>query len=302
MSKPFVPFAPFHLARSGRRMLHGFCPIGALLKQYFPKLDAELEESGNTLSATEYLAGAVLTSFFYFSMTFGLMLIFSLRISHETGRVAALGFGGIVAIAFFAYALLYPRLIVGRSSREIERNLLYATRHLMIQTSAGVPLFESIVSISENYGDDKLDYGAISVEFGKIAKEVRGGKELTRALEESAARINSNDYRRLLWQLSNANKAGANIGFVLKQTMSYLADEQRVRIRDYGSQLSPLAIFYMLMCIIAPTMGVIFLVIIATLAAINVTELLLGLMLLMVFVVQMLFIGLIKSRRPVMAV
>jgi flagellar protein FlaJ len=172
----------------------------------------------------------------------------------------------------------------------------------MIQTSAGVPLFESIVSISENYNEEILDYGAISAEFGKIVKEVRGGKDLTQALEDSAKRIDSNDYRRLIWQLANSNQAGANVGFVLRQMMSYLADEQRVRTRDYGSQLSPLAIFYMLVCIIAPTMGIIFLVIISALASINMTEILLALALLMSLIAQVVFIGLIKSKRPMVAI
>jgi len=299
----FIPFAPFQLTRSSRRMLQGFCPIGAAVKPMFPGLARELDEAGNDLSATEYLAGAIITAIFYFIIVFILMLSVSNKLVPENAgaRIISLAFSGIIALSVFGYSLLYPQLLVTRSSRNIERNLLYATRHLMIQTSSGVPLFESIVSISERYHDQQLDYGAISVEFGKIAKEVRGGKELTDALEDSASRIRSEDYRRLVWQLANTNKAGANVGFVLRQTMSYLEDEQRVKIRDYGSQLSPLAIFYMLMCVIAPTMGIIFLVIISTLAAIKITEALLGVVLLISLVSQVVFIGLIKSRRPVVA-
>jgi flagellar protein FlaJ len=197
--------------------------------------------------------------------------------------------------------MVHPRLAIYHATRSIERNLLYATRHLMIQTSAGVPLFDSIVSISEQYGDSRLDYGAISTEFQKIIKEVRGGKELTQALEDSASRVPSNYYRRLLWQLANASKAGANVGFVLRQMMEYLSDEQRVMIRDYGSQLSPLAIFYMLAAIIAPTMGMIFLVIITTLVNIKVDATILGSVLVLVLVVQMVFIGIIKSKRPLVS-
>jgi flagellar protein FlaJ len=304
MSRTIIPLAPFPITRQSRRMLHGFYPIGAALKPAFPRLHKELEESGNTLSATEYIGGVVLTTVFYFIVVFIITMMVASKYSPDgmEARAVALAFAGAVALCAFCYAMLYPRLMVGRSSREIDRNLLYVTRHLMIQTSAGVPLFDSIVSISENYNDPRMDYGEISLEFEKVVKEVRSGKELTDALEGSASRINSSDYRWLVWQLANASKAGANVGFVLRQMMSYLADEQRVKIREYGSQLSPLAIFYMLVCIIAPTMGIIFLVIVSTLASIQITEVLLGTALLLSLVAQIVFIGLIKSKRPVVAI
>ncbi|VVB98843.1 Type II secretion system (T2SS), protein F [uncultured archaeon] len=304
MSKPFIPFAPLPLNRSTQRILNGFCPLGASLKPLFPGLGKELDETGNQLTATEYLAGVIATSIFYFAVTFLVMLYaaYAFSPSSDGAKMVALAFSFVLAIFTFGYSLLYPRLLVQRASKDIERNLLFATRHLMIQTSAGVPLFESIVSISENYNDPKLDYGAISAEFGKIAKEVRGGAELTQALEDSAARIASDDYRRLMWQLANANKAGANVGFVLRQMMSYLSEEQKVKIKDYGSQLSPIAIFYMLVCVIAPTMGIIFLVIISSLASITITWLMLGMVLVISLVAQVVFIGLIKSKRPVVAI
>lgn len=304
MSRYFIPFLPFRLDRQSRRVLQGLFPIASRMSKLFPGLRHELEESGNAVNATEYMAGALLSSMFYF-----VMIIMCLTLAL---RAAGLEYGPkpeiviFVSLAFstsaFVFILLHPKLLMARAVKNIERNLLYATRHLMIQTTAGVPLFESIVSVSEHYGDQRLDYGAISVEFGKIVKEVRGGKELTQALEDSATRVNSNQYRRLIWQLANSNKAGANIGFVLRQMMEYLADEQRVMIRDYGSQLSPLAIFYMLACIIAPTMGMIFLVIISTLVSFDINEVVLGGILGLVMVAQLLFVGLIKSKRPMVAI
>jgi flagellar protein FlaJ len=303
MNQDTIPFAPFQVTRSSKRMLQGFYPIGAALKSFFPRLKTELSDNGSHLTSTEYLSGVVLTSVFYFALSFILLLAAAEKFSSDvnSARVAALAFAGFLAIATFGYSLLFPRLLAMRFARDIDRNLLFATRHLTIQTSAGVPLFESIVSISENYGDPLLDYGTISAEFARIVKEVHGGKELTTALEDLASRVSSDDYRRLVWQIANANKAGANMGFVLRQMMSYIADEQRVKIRDYGSQLSPLAIFYMLMCIIAPTMGVIFLIIISTLAHIQITDAILGGVLVFSLIAQVVFIGLIKSRRPVVA-
>src|SRR3989338_5514345 len=224
MTSAKVPFLPFPVNRQGRRLLHGFCPAGAIIAPLFPALRRDLEESGNALSETEYLAGAIIASLFFFAFAFaGAYFVANAYSNSANGGTIALLFASFAALSIFSYAMMHPQLLIHRAARDIERNLLYATRHLMIQTSAGVPLFDSIVSISEQYGDARLDYGAISAEFGKIAKEVRGGKELTDALEDSASRINSGYYQRLIWQLANANKAGANMGFVLRQMMQYLA-------------------------------------------------------------------------------
>lgn len=102
-------------------------------------------------------------------------------------------------------------------------------------------------------------------------------------------------------QLSNANRAGANIRFVLNDVVDFLSNEQQIKIREYGSMLNPLSLFYMFSSIIAPSMGIIFLTIISTLVDLNISEWMFVLILLLLGVLQIMFIGLIKSRRPVVA-
>lgn len=121
-------------------------------------------------------------------------------------------------------------------------------------------------------------------------------------MEDSAVRNPSPYYRRVLWQLANANKAGANIGYVLRDVVEFLSNDQRIMIREYGSQLNPLALFYMFTCVIAPTMGLIFLAITTIISSIPVNEAMFIAILMFLGVFQMMFIGLIKSRRPVVAI
>ena len=207
----------------------------------------------------------------------------------------------MISLSIFAYIIVFPRWIVSKRKLELERNLLFATRHIMIQTSAGVPLFDSIVGVSEEYDDPDLNYGEISREFEKIVKEVKGGKDLSVALEESSVRNPSSYYRRVIWQLANANRAGGNIGIVLKEVVEFLSEEQKIMIKNYGSQLNPLALFYMLTCVIGPTMGIILLSIATTLADISINEFTLSVILIFLVVAQIMFIGIIKSRRPTVA-
>ncbi len=290
--------------KSAQKLIHGFYPLASLFIKFSPALDLELKEAGSELDAKEYMSGALLSFTFYFFVVLSIFVMYGYRNSllADAGiRIFMVGFSFLIAAYVFSYILVVPKWLVSKKRQELEANLLFAARHLMVQTNAGVPLFDAIVSLSEEYADDKLNYGQISKEFKKIVKEIRGGKELTTALEESTMRNPSPYYRRVVWQLANANKSGANIGTVLKDVVEFLSSEQMIMIRNYGSQLNPLALFYMLTTIIAPTMGLIFLAIASSLADLQVGEAVFGVILVVLVVIQITFIGLIKSRRPVVA-
>lgn len=297
---PLMPF-PFKVAKP---IIKGFYPVAEIALKFFPGLKLELQEAESKLKARDYLGGAIFSFCFYF-LVFIIMLGGWARRTGQLDdvgiRLTIVAFTLLVSGAIFFYTMLIPRWIVSKKKGELERYLLFAARHLMIQTNAGVPLFDAMVSVSEKYGDANLDYGEVSTEFKRIIKEVKSGKDLGKAFDESASRNPSPYYRRIIWQLSNAHNSGAAIGPVLKGVVDFLSDEQRIMIRDYGSQLNPLALFYMLTCIIAPTMGVIFLMIASTFVEVPVNEMTFGVIALFLVVMQMMFIGLIKSRRPTVA-
>jgi len=298
---PLMPI-PYKLVKPLVKALY---PITTGMEKLFPNMNEDLEKSANGLNARSYLGCSIITFLIYFLVLVAIMGMYVYRTDSfgETQLVATmLVLSFFVAFSIFLYGLLYPRWKAAVMESELERNLLFATRHLMIQTSAGVTIFDAIVSVSENYGNPNLDYGAISREFEVIVKEVKGGKELTEALEESASRNKSKYYRRIIWQLANANKAGTDVGAVLKDIVEFLSEEQRIQIRNYGSQLNPLALFYMFMCIIAPTMGLIFLMIGSTFVDIPINEFTFIAILIALVVMQIVFIGLIKSRRPKVAI
>jgi pilus assembly protein TadC len=293
-----LPYGPLS------KLSHGFYPLSSFLLKVLPSMEMELEGAKSQFDGKEYISGALLTFTIYFIGIGAILVTWAFRnelIDDLKIRLAIFSISFIISLAIFMYILAYPKWKSSKVKLEVEKNLLFAARHLMIQTNAGVPLFDSIVSISEEYDDENLNYGAISKEFRKIVREVKSGKELTVALEESAVRNPSQYYKRAIWQLANANRAGANMGFVLKDIVEYLSSEQRIMIRNYGSQLNPLALFYMFTCIIAPTMGIIFLAIIVTIAGTPINDFVFITILVLLAIAQIVFIGLIKSRRPTVA-
>lgn len=294
---PFMPF-PYKVAKG---MIRSFYPLARTLGRSFPSLQEELECTNSIFDKREYLSGVIFTATFYFLVISSIAGIWAYRTEYVQGpeeAVMLIGASLAFSLAIFLYSMIYPKWEYSKRMVNLERNLLFATRHIMVQTAAGVPLFDALVSVSEEYEDENMDYGEIGAEFRKIVKEVRGGKELTQALEESANRNSAPYYRRVVWQMANSHKAGTDIGTSLSHIVKFLSDEERIMIRDYGSQLNPLSLFYMLMCIIMPAMGLIFLMIASTLVEIPINESTFTVLVIALVIMQFMFIGLIKSRRP----
>jgi pilus assembly protein TadC len=293
---PFLPIS-YKTARALAR------PFGAWLKAalaLMPSLEDDLERIDAEVDGKSYLAGALLSSaifFIIFNLLFAILISAArLQVPMDLAARVTVATGAAFSLIVLAFALLYPHWKAQQRLAALERDLLFAIRHLTIQTNAGVPLFQAMGSVAEETGP--LGYGEVSREFAKIIKEVKGGKELSQALDDSAARNPSRYYERIMWQLANSNRAGVPVNEALKVLLNYLSDEQRIALRNYGAQLSPLALMYMLTTIVGPTLALIFMMIAATIIALPVSGLLFGTILVLLVVIQVAFLGLIRSRRP----
>jgi flagellar protein FlaJ len=192
----------------------------------------------------------------------------------------------------FMYVILYPDLIISKKTRDLDKNLLFALRHLQIQVKSGIPLFDSLVSISQG------KYGLISDEFKNCVKKISTGEPEVNSLEELVFRNPSLFFRRVIWQISNAIRTGTDLGNTLDAIVDNLSNEQKVAIRRYGSQLNPLSMMYMMTAVIMPSLGITFLILLSTFSGLAVSEFLFWFILCILIVFQFSFVGIVKSRRP----
>lgn len=95
-------------------------------------------------------------------------------------------------------------------------------------------------------------------------------------------------------------KSGSDVSIVIRQVIASLSEEQLVQIQRYGGQLNPLAMFYMLVTVILPSLGITFLIVISSFVASSefITKLIFWGLYGFVFFFQIMFIGIIKTRRP----
>ena len=246
------------------------------------------------LPAEAYMSMAMLNTVFY-ALVSGVLIYMVLGKTDLDQAGGALMAAFVAAILVFIVSLAYPKWLIDKKVREINKDLLFAARHLRVQTSAGVSLFNALVSASTGYG-------AVSQEFEKIVARIHGGVNIVDALDESAAKNPSHYYNKIMWQISNAIRSGTDIGPVLVDIVDLFMEDQRIEMKEYGAQLNTLAILYLLLCIIVPTISLVFMLVMSSFIDIPITDEVLVFVLCGMIFTQYMFIGLIGSRRPTVSI
>jgi len=202
--------------------------------------------------------------------------------------------GVVVTLFMYMQQMNYPRLIILKRTRNVDVNILPSLRALMVQLNAGVTFFNALKNISRS------NYGVISEEFQKAINEMEAGVPAVEALEKISRNNPSIFFRRAIWQIITGIQVGADISNVLKEIVNSLMQEQLTEIQAYGGSLSPLAMFYMIITIIFPALGITFIVVLSIFvkALGQNYKMLLYAILGLVILMQIVFLGLIKSRRP----
>ena len=269
-----------------KKISNPFMNLGSLYKKVFPMFQLELDRVDFKIDAARYIAMCITASIFLFVF----LLLFGMLFFSWLGIVFATG------ITFFVFMLQlrYPSVKAFKRIRKLDTELLAALHAITIQIDAGVGLFEAMVAVSEQ------DLGEVSVEFKKVVKKISGGVPQIDALEELALKNPSPYFRRAIWQIINGMKQGAQINPVIKTVINALSQEQIIQIEKYGSQLGPLAMFYMMGAVILPGLGITFIVVLSAFIGFDeslVKGVLWGFIVFIAFF-QMMFSGAINSKRP----
>lgn len=288
MRAPFIIPAPLGLVLSAP-----FSSLAVYLSKLFPEMGATLKIIGVDLTEVRYTQMALMNSVVIGAVS-GVLFYFAAVKYHASpgvilwGPIAA---GFILLVLYLTYLMLVPAWVLRTRAQQIEAQLLFAVRHLVVQTSAGVPLFDAIYSASSGYGE-------VSAEFARIATEVNGGRDLSDSLESSAVNSPSPYYRRIAWQIANSARSGYAVADILSDLLDYLNYDQQTKMKKFGSELNIISVFYLSTCIVMPTFGLIFTIIVSSFSLINPNEQLLGMLIILMVFFNLIFLGMIRSRRP----
>ncbi len=260
------------------------------LVKLFPKLSTELRMAHMRQRPEEFikknLQGAV-------TFSFGLA-VFAFFMLNLTGK--PLSMLGLLFPAFFGaffFILMYrPMVLIKKRMRDLDREVLFAGRFLLVKIHSGRPLLNALIDASQSYG-------VASKYFKELVDDVNMGTPIEQALENAMKFSPSSKYRKILFQISNAIKIGIDVSEPLANTLDEISQEQMLEIQRYGKKLNSLSIFYMLLAVVIPSIGVAMLAVIGSLIGLGgdlATPIFMGVLGLLL-IMQFMFITIFKSAR-----
>ncbi len=285
--------------------------LGGKIGSLVPGLAYDLREIGET-DVGAYVTRALLNSILW-GVLLTLLIIFFLfsagRVRGEiialaatsrealvhaiTGLLPAVGGGLFVTILLLAFLIYYPHVLARKLAETVDKDLIFALKDMQLQISSGVSLFNAMVNVS------KARYGNVSKQFETVVKDIAAGEAEDAALEKMAARTESEFMKRTVWQMITALRGGASLEGALGSIIAVLKRDQASRIRSFIHELNLWALIYMIVAVAVPGLGSTVLVVISAFGGIVVTEMTYLMALAACFVTEIIIIGFIKSRRPV---
>jgi len=254
-----------------------------------PSLKGKLKRAGLQYRPEDFIKRTFLTATY---LTVGVVFAFGL-ILQSFGSLNLIFFLSIpVAFGvFFFYFLKYPDVRISKKEKEVAREIVFAGRHLIIELESGVPLYNALVNLSRNYE-------SVGKYFRAVTDKVDLGTSIEDALTDAVELSPSNDLRRLLWQILNSMQTGSEISKSLGLVMEQIAREQTIQVNEYGRKLNPLAMFYMIIAVILPSLGITLLIILSSFMNFHLSLSILLVIAAILGFLQFMFLSIIRFSRP----
>lgn len=197
----------------------------------------------------------------------------------------------LVLVLVFVFMLQTPKVYIRRREREINKEVLFAGRYLLVKLESGTPLFNALIDASKSYG-------VAGKYFKEIVDDINIGTPIEESLENARKYNASKNFRLILWQIVTSLKTGAEVADSLRKTLNQITQEEIIEIKEYGKKLNSLVMFYMIIACVIPSLGVTMIVIVSSFMDLDIGMSHLFMILFFLAVIQFLFISLIKSARP----
>lgn len=277
--------------RVSERVAKYFLPFAQNVSTLVPNIKKDLRRARMDIDTDYFLASAIARGLQIGASVSIALTTAGLILSNQTMVIGGLGALPILSFLGFITAANYPKIQTKKISRNLEKDLPYALRHMLIEVRSGISLYEAMVSVSE-------DYGEASKEFNRIVEDINGGKPQIDALEDSIIRNPSQQYRRAMWQMINALKSGTDVSNTLETLVESMVKQQKLEVERYGKELNPYILVYLMIAVIMPSLGVTFLIVLSTFTGVGLNKMTFYQMLIGLVLFQVFFLNFVKSKRP----
>ena len=259
------------------------------ISKLFPMLKLKLRQAGIDDKPEDFIKKTFISAFY---MTTGLVVaLFLLLAKYDVLKGFMFLAVPMIFIVMFFYMIRLPDLRISKKEKEVSKEIVFAGRFIIIELESGVPLYNSMLNISKNFQ-------VVGKYFKEITDKVDLGTSMEDALNDAVEFIPSNDLRKILWQIINSIRTGSNISQSLYSVMDQITKDQVNEVNKYGKKLNPLAMFYMIVAVILPSLGMTMMIILSSFIKFQLSLTILLALAGFLGFVQFMFISMVKFSRP----
>ncbi|MFP4567381.1 MAG: type II secretion system F family protein [Candidatus Woesearchaeota archaeon] len=219
------------------------------------------------------------------------LLVFLIAAAAKIPLITLPVFFIIFLYIFFNFNIMSVKGRISKRQKEIDKDVLFAGKYLLVKLNGGQPLVNALLDASKSYG-------VASVYFKEIVREIELGKSIEDALDEATEYNPSQKFKKILFQINNALKIGIDVTKFLEATLNEIAEEQLIEINRYGKKLNSVTLFYMLLAVVVPSLGLTIAIVVASLANIDISIMHFAVVLFFLALIQVMFLVVYKSIRP----
>jgi len=257
-----------------------------------PEIITKLRKAKLKISPEKYVGSAYKNAFlFAIILTFAAFLFFSQTLEKWMFFLIFV----VIYFLMFNISIRKVDIIIKKRAREIDREVVYAGRFLLIKLSAGKPLLNTLIDASNSYGVG-------SKYFKEIVKDIELGNSVEKAITNAMIYSPSEKFKKILFQISNALKAGIDVTKFLEAIVDDIEKQQLIEIERYGKKLNSVTLMYMLFGIVIPSLGISMISVVGTLTGLEISSNLFILMIVFVVIIQSIFLMIFRSIRPDIAI
>jgi pilus assembly protein TadC len=199
-----------------------------------------------------------------------------------------------ILLWFGAYLFLLRSIdvYIKRQQVLLNRDVVFLGRYLLIKLQSGIPFYQALIDAA------KGGFGTSSRYVAEIVHDIELGTPIEQALSNAADVSPSNEFRQILWQINTALRSGVDVTSTLRSILNEIASDQLIEVERYGKKLSTMSLFYMLLAVILPSLGLTLFVSFSGFLGIKLTTIHLVSVLIAMMFIQFMFLSLFRSIRP----
>ncbi|MGM5485039.1 MAG: type II secretion system F family protein [Nanobdellota archaeon] len=191
----------------------------------------------------------------------------------------------------FMFVLYSPKVHIRRRQREINQEVLFAGRYILVKLDSGIPLYNTLIDASRSYG-------ICAKYFKEIVDNIRIGTPIEQALNEARELTPSKYFKLILTELITSLKTGVDVSIALREVLGQITREQVIEIKEYGKKLNAFMMMYMVLATVMPSLGVTMFIVIAGFMGLTMGPPVIFAILFLLTVMQFFFLAMLRSMRP----